>query len=100
LFDCGEAALDKYFSNSGNTGYSLQHRSSQWRGLGEAMLADAAARAAGADAAAFTLLVDANSDSAVAFYHRYGFRLIVGQSRSIFLPVATAQDVFLQKNTH
>jgi ribosomal protein S18 acetylase RimI-like enzyme len=71
-------------------------RSFQRRGLGEAMLADAAARAANADAAAFTLLVDAKSDSAVAFYHRYGFRLIVGQSRSMFLPLATAQHVFLQ----
>jgi ribosomal protein S18 acetylase RimI-like enzyme len=75
-------------------------RSFQRRGLGEAMLADAAARAASADAAAFTLLVEAKSDSAVAFYHRYGFRSIAEQGRSMFLPVATAQEIFLRKKTH
>jgi ribosomal protein S18 acetylase RimI-like enzyme len=66
-------------------------RTFQRRGLGEAMLADAAARAARADAAAFTLLVDAKNDSAVTFYERYGFRSIAGQSRRMFLPTATAR---------
>ena len=38
-----------------------------WRGLGAALLADAARRTLQAPAAAFTLLVDAKSDQAVAF---------------------------------
>jgi ribosomal protein S18 acetylase RimI-like enzyme len=38
-------------------------------------------------AAAFTLLVDANSDSAVSFYERYGFRSIAEKPRTLFLPL-------------
>ena len=63
----------------------------QGRGLGAALLADAATRALKADAAAFTLLVDAKNDSAVAFYQRFGFRTLGGQPRTLFLPLATAR---------
>ena len=69
----------------------------QGRGLGAALLADAATRALKADAAAFTLLVDAKNDRAVAFYQRFGFRILASQPRTLFLPLATAQTVFLQK---
>jgi ribosomal protein S18 acetylase RimI-like enzyme len=51
-----------------------------------------------ADAAAFTLLVDAKNDQAVAFYRRFGFRILASQPRTLFLPLATAQTVFLQKD--
>jgi ribosomal protein S18 acetylase RimI-like enzyme len=69
----------------------------QGRGLGAALLADAASRTLKADAAAFTLLVDAKNDQAVAFYRRFGFRLLTRQPRTLFLPLATAQKVFSHK---
>ena len=68
----------------------------QGRGLGAAMVADGVMRAVKADAAAFALLVDAKNDSAVAFYRRYGFRTLVSQPRSLFLPIATARKALLQ----
>jgi ribosomal protein S18 acetylase RimI-like enzyme len=72
----------------------------QGRGLGAALLADAAARALKADAAAFTLLVDAKNDQAVAFYKRFGFRLLASQPQTLFLPLATAQKIFLRKEAN
>lgn len=66
----------------------------QGRGLGAAMLADAAARTAQADIAAFMLIVDAKDAAAVAFYERHEFRLIIGSPRPLFLPLATARKVF------
>jgi ribosomal protein S18 acetylase RimI-like enzyme len=65
----------------------------QGRGLGAALLADAAVRALKADAAAFTLLVDAKNDQAVAFYQHFGFRILASQPRTLFLPLATAQII-------
>jgi len=70
----------------------------QGRGLGAALLADAAARTLKADAAAFTLLVDAKNDQAVAFYRRFGFRVLASQPRTLFLPLATARKVLLPKD--
>jgi ribosomal protein S18 acetylase RimI-like enzyme len=60
-------------------------------------LADAATRALKADAAAFTLLVDVKNDSAVAFYERFGFRTLASRPRTLFLPLATAQKIFLRE---
>jgi ribosomal protein S18 acetylase RimI-like enzyme len=65
----------------------------QGRGLGAALLADAAVRPLKADAAAFTLLVDAKNDQAVAFYQHFGFRTLASQPRTLFLPLATAQII-------
>jgi ribosomal protein S18 acetylase RimI-like enzyme len=70
----------------------------QGRGLGAALLADAAARTIKADAAAFTLLVDAKNDRAVEFYQRFGFRTLAGQPRTLFLPLATARKALLQED--
>jgi hypothetical protein len=50
-----------------------------------------------ADAATFTLLVDAKHERAVAFYRRYGFRPLVSQPRTLFLPLATAHRAFVGK---
>ena len=72
----------------------------QGRGLGAALLADATLRTLKADAAAFTLLVDAKNDQAVAFYQRFGFRVLASQPRTLFLPLATAHKVFRQKDAH
>jgi ribosomal protein S18 acetylase RimI-like enzyme len=67
----------------------------QGRGLGAALLIDAVRRTIHADAAAYTLLVDAKNDSAIAFYQRYGFRCLQSQPRTLFLPLATAQKAFV-----
>ena len=69
----------------------------QGRGLGSAMLADAIARTIQFDIAAFMLVVDAQNAAAVAFYQRHEFRLITGSPRTLFLPLATARKVFLEK---
>jgi ribosomal protein S18 acetylase RimI-like enzyme len=69
-------------------------RAFQGRGLGAALLADAAHRARHADIAAFTLLVDAKNDEAVAFYRHHGFRTLASQPRMLFLPLSTAQKSF------
>jgi len=69
-------------------------RSFQGRGLGAALLADATRRIEHADVAAFTLLVDAKNEHAVAFYQRHGFRTLVSQHRTLFLPLATALKAF------
>jgi ribosomal protein S18 acetylase RimI-like enzyme len=60
------------------------------RGLGGALLADAAAKALQEPAAAFALLVDAKSDAAVAFYEHHGFLRFASNPRVLFLPLVTA----------
>lgn len=72
----------------------------QGRGLGATMLADAAYRTMRADAATFTLLVDAKNDRAVAFYRHHGFRSLVSQPQTLFLPLATAKKAFLDEGAH
>jgi ribosomal protein S18 acetylase RimI-like enzyme len=69
----------------------------QGRGLGAALLMNAAHRTMNADAAAYTLLVDAKNDLAVAFYRHHGFRPLASQPRTLFLPLAVAQKVLLEK---
>jgi ribosomal protein S18 acetylase RimI-like enzyme len=66
----------------------------QGRGLGAALLADAAHRGMQTDIAAFTLLVDAKNDRAVAFYQHHGFRVLLSQPRTLFLPLATAKKAY------
>lgn len=61
------------------------------RGLGGALLADAAARGLRAEAAAFALLVDAKDELAVAFYEHHGFQRFSSLPRSLFLALATAE---------
>lgn len=75
-------------------------RSFQGRGLGEALLMNAVHRILRADVAAYTLLVDAKNDQAVAFYERYGFRPLQSQPRTLFLPLATAQRALPKSPVH
>jgi len=63
----------------------------QGRGLGGALLVDAARRSIQLPPAVYALLVDAKNDEAVAFYQRFGFRPFASQPRTLFLPLATAQ---------
>lgn len=69
------------------------------RGLGGAMLADAAAKGLKAEAAAFAILVDAKDESAVAFYQHHGFVRLISQPRSLFLPLATAEKAMAARAT-
>jgi GNAT superfamily N-acetyltransferase len=69
----------------------------QGRGLGAAMLMNAVHRTLQDAAAAFTLLVDAKNDQAVAFYERHGFQALAGKPRTLFLPLATAQKALLKR---
>jgi GNAT superfamily N-acetyltransferase len=61
------------------------------QGLGGALLADALARAARAEIAAYALLVDAKDDSAAAFYRHHGFIALPETPLSLFLPLATVR---------
>jgi ribosomal protein S18 acetylase RimI-like enzyme len=56
------------------------------RGLGGALIADAALRVINSEVRAFALTVDAIDDRAAAFYDHHGFRRLVSQPRSLFLP--------------
>ncbi len=62
----------------------------QGRGLGAALLADAALRTLSAAPAAFALVVDAKNDRAVTFYQHHGFVPFLSRPRTLFLPLATA----------
>jgi ribosomal protein S18 acetylase RimI-like enzyme len=60
------------------------------RGLGGALIIDAARRAAAADPAIFALIVDAKDESAVDFYEHLQFRRFLSRPQSLYLPIATA----------
>ena len=65
----------------------------QGQGLGAALLADALARAARAEIAAYALLVDAKDAQAAAFYRHHGFIALPDSPLTLFLPLATVQAV-------
>lgn len=77
----GRLAVDQQFRN---------------RGLGSALLADAAARAMRADPAIFALLVEAKDENALAFYRAHGFSSFASRPMSLFLALATAQSALLR----
>ena len=68
----------------------------QGRGLGKALLADAAMKAMTAAPASFALLVDAKDDQVMNFYKYHGFRQLVGLPKVLFLPLATAEKILLR----
>lgn len=70
-------------------------RQFQGRGLGKALLADAAVKAMGAAPASFALLVDAKDEQAVNFYQHHGFRPLGSLPKVLFLPLATAEKILL-----
>jgi ribosomal protein S18 acetylase RimI-like enzyme len=67
------------------------------RGLGSALLIDAAQRTLQAAPAVFTLLVDAKNDTGVAFYRPHGFLPLPSALRTLFLPLATAEKAWLDR---
>ena len=62
------------------------------QGLGGALLADALARAARAEIAAFALVVDAKGEMAGAFYRHHGFIDLPDSPLTLFLPLATVRS--------
>jgi len=62
----------------------------QGRGLGSALLIDAAERAAHSDTAVYALLVEAKDDQAAAFYRKHEFTQFTDRPKTLFLPLATA----------
>jgi GNAT superfamily N-acetyltransferase len=69
----------------------------QGRGLGGALLMDATRKTLQAPPAVYALLVDAKNDDAVAFYRSNGFRPLLSQPRTLFLPLATVQKALLNR---
>ena len=64
-------------------------RAFKGQGLGSAVLADALARAARSEIAAFALMVDAKDEAAAAFYRHHGFIALPDSPLTLFLPLAT-----------
>lgn len=64
----------------------------QFRGgqLGSALLFAAIKRAATAEPAVFTMIVDAKDDAVVRFYAHFGFTCFASRPMSLYLPIATA----------
>ena len=62
----------------------------QGGGLGSALLADAVMRIARAELGVFAIVADAKDVSAERFYEHHGFTLLAGETRRLFLPIATA----------
>lgn len=65
------------------------------RGIGAAMLADAARRVMQVPPAVFALLVDAKNEAAVRFYEHHGFQPLVSAPMTLFLPLGTAEKTLL-----
>jgi GNAT superfamily N-acetyltransferase len=65
-------------------------RAFQGRGLGAALIIDAALRAARGDPAIYALIVDAKNESAAAFYEHLQFQRFTSKPGTLFLPLATA----------
>lgn len=64
-------------------------RAFKGRGLGAALLADALARAARSEIAAFAMMVDAKDERAAAFYRHHGFLTLPDSPLTLFLPLQT-----------
>lgn len=62
----------------------------QGRRLGGALIFDAIARAARADAMIYALIVDAKNEAAAGFYGHLGFRRFSSRPMSLFLPLRQA----------
>lgn len=59
------------------------------RGLGGALLLNAAMRALRSEIAVFALVVDAKDDEAAAFYRHHGFTAFASNSLQLIAPLAT-----------
>ena len=57
------------------------------------MLADALKRVIRSEIAAYALVVDAKDKDASDFYRHYGFMMTARDDLTLFLPLATAQEL-------
>lgn len=60
------------------------------RGLGGALLVDAAKRALRSEVAAHAVVVDAKNEQAVMFYEHHGFQRFESRPETLLLPLTTA----------
>lgn len=63
------------------------------KGLGSGLLADALAKAASSEIAAFALIVDAKDAHAARFYLHHGFIALPDAPLTLFLALATVQII-------
>ena len=63
------------------------------RGLGGALLANAAARVLSAEIAVFALVVDAKDEQAAAFYRHHGFTDLQDERNTLLFPYMYSPDV-------
>ena len=71
----------------GRMGRLAVTQSSQQKGLGSALLADALTRVFQADVAAYAMVVDAKHEEAALFYEKHGFKQFSSQPLSLWLPM-------------
>jgi len=64
----------------------------QGRGIGSALLADAALRVLRSDMKALALIVEAKDEKAVAFYRLQGFTPFASRPLSLYLPLETVKQ--------
>ena len=64
------------------------------QGMGRYLLADALHRMVTAEIATFAMIVDAKDDRAREFYLREGFHTLLDNRDRLFLPTATAAELF------
>jgi len=72
----------------------------QKRGLGEGLLIDITLRIIGTEIGVALLVVDAKDARAADFYARYQFRAVKSSGRTMFLPMATAVNLFASHDLH
>jgi ribosomal protein S18 acetylase RimI-like enzyme len=70
----------------GRLAIDLRHKG---KGLGSALVYDAALRASKSSAATHCLIVDAKDEAALAFYQHLGFIPFKSKTMSLYLPLAT-----------
>lgn len=76
-------------------GWLGRHSAYAGQGLGELLLFDAIKTVATAPIGAHAIFADAIDDQAAAFYAAYGFTPLLGHPRTLYMPVASALNLFL-----
>ena len=78
-------------------GWLGRHSGYAGQGLGEALLFDAIKTVATAPIGAHAVFANAIDDRAAAFYSAFGFTRLILRPRTLYLPIATALDLFATK---
>jgi len=77
-------------------GRLARHTAYRKTGAGDLLLADALRRCldASKQAASWAVVVDAKSESGMAFYKKWGFVAFASNALKLFLPMATVEKMF------